>query len=206
MGLTLHQPLRVNAHGRDVWSVNGTPSDCVNVALRQLLDSPPDWVISGMNLGENLSEDLFYSGTVAAAFTAYLYRCPAMAVSLVSEHQSYEKPLFDYSGGAEVTGRILEKLDQNSSSGLIYNLNIPYHHDDSVAVTRIGNKRYVPDVEKRMDPRGRPYYWMGTGGPVYEDIPGTDVWAVRSGRISLSPFTYTFDCETGLDPLRELFS
>lgn len=205
MALTLHQPLRATAHGPGVWSVNGTPSDCINLAVRQLLDSEPDWVVSGMNLGENLSEDLFYSGTVAAAFTAYLYGLPALAVSLVSEQQSYSKGQYDFAGGAAVTGRVLQKLIQGGRSGLIYNLNIPFQNDGRVHVTRIGRKRYIPDVEKRLDPRGRAYYWMGTGGPQYEETPGTDVWAIRNHKIALAPFNFTFGGQDHVDELQGLF-
>ncbi len=206
MGLTLHQPLRVNRYGEDVWSINGTPSDCVNLAVRHLMPSPPDWVVSGMNLGENISEDLFYSGTVAGAFTAFLYGLPTLAVSLVSDRHSYHGGQYDVEGGAVVTERVLERLCEGGGrGGLIYNLNIPYRNDGRIYVTRIGQKRYVPDVEKRTDPRGREYYWMGTGGPQYEEKPGTDVWAVCGNRISLSPFVYTFDGEEYLDELKELF-
>lgn len=206
MGLTLHQPLRAERHGDAAWSVNGTPSDCVNLALRHLIPSPPDWVVSGMNLGENLSEDLFYSGTVAGAFTAFLYGYPAMAVSLVSDRHSYHQGSFDFDGGASVTERVLSTLvERGGRRGLIYNLNIPSQNDGRIHVTRIGKKRYVPDVEKRIDPRGREYFWMGTGGPRYEDTPGTDVWAVRGNRISLSPFVYAFDDKEYLEDLKELF-
>ncbi len=206
MGLTLHQPLRVIAQGSDIWSVNGTPSDCVNLAVRQILDSPPDWVVSGMNMGENMGEDLFYSGTVAASFTAFLYGLPTLAVSLVSDGQSYSNPKFDISLGAAVTDRVLEKLVERGSNGQIYNMNIPFRCDGQIHVTRIGRKRYVPDVEKRTDPRGRPYYWMGTGGPQYGNIEGTDDWAVRNGQVSLSPFAFSFDCESHIGFLTELFS
>jgi len=205
MGLTLHQPLRVNLHGDCLWSVNGTPSDCVNLAVRQLLDAPPDWVVSGMNLGENLSEDLFYSGTVAASFTAYLYGIPTLAVSLVSDRQRYDCGQYDTFSGASIAGRVLNTLIDVGQSGVIYNLNIPYHNDGQIHVTRIGQKRYLPDVEKRVDPRGREYYWMGTGSPQYEEVSGTDVWAVRNNKISLSPFTFSLNSGHHIDFLTELF-
>lgn len=206
MGLTLHQPLRVKKYADQTWSVDGTPSDCVNLAIRQLLPEKPDWVVSGMNLGENLSEDIFYSGTVAASFTSFLYGIPTMAVSMVSEGQRYDNPNFDIPGSALTTRKILNKLVEGGRGGVIYNLNIPFHQNGRIQVTRVGQKRYVPDVEKRVDPRGRPYYWMGTGGPQYQNIPGTDVDAVTKGIVSLSPFVFAFEGEGDLAPLQELFT
>jgi 5'-nucleotidase len=205
MALTLHQPLRAKKHDDATWSVDGTPSDCVNLAIRQLLPAPPDWVISGMNLGENLSEDIFYSGTVAASFTAYLYGIRTLAVSLVSEGQSYEHPRFDIPAGVRVTESVFARLVDGGRGGIIYNLNIPFQPIEGIWVTRIGHKRYIPDVEKRTDPRGREYYWMGTGNPQYRDEPGTDVAAVRRGASSLTPFAFTLNSEAELAPLKELF-
>jgi 5'-nucleotidase len=193
MSLTLHQPLRINQVEEGVFAVNGTTSDCVNIALQKILPQPPDFVVSGMNLGENLSEDIFFSGTVGGAFSGFLYGIPSLAVSLVGNPGMDRSREFDFAEGAEVAERVISRLLRYRHEGVVYNLNIPFPNNGKIRVTSLGSKRYKPDIIERVDPRGGKYYWIGTGSPDYSGKKGTDVWAVQMGYISLSVISYDFN-------------
>ncbi|MBN2345457.1 MAG: 5'/3'-nucleotidase SurE [Candidatus Aminicenantes bacterium] len=201
MALTLNRPLRVNRIEENVFAVNGTTADCVNIALQKLLPSSPDFVVSGMNLGENLSEDIFFSGTVGGAFSGHLYGIPALAVSLIAGLGCYQEQEFECAAGARITAKVLEKLLSISHDNVIYNLNIPFPNRGEIAVTSLGNKRYTPDILERVDPRGRTYYWIGTGTPDYTGSEGSDVWAAQNGLISLSVIKYDLNSRAEMDRL-----
>ena len=205
MALTLNHPLRINQIEEKVFSVNGTTADCVNIALQKILPARPDFIVSGMNLGENLSEDIYFSGTVGGAFSGYLYGIPSLAVSLLAGLGQYQKQEFEFAQGAEITARILEKLLSLTHNGVIYNLNIPFPNRGEIAATTLGNKRYTPDIIERTDPRGRKYYWIGTGTPAYVDREGTDVWAVQNGYVSLSVIKYDLNSPVDHSLLIEAF-
>lgn len=190
MALTLNLPLRIKQIEPGVCAVNGTTSDCVNIALQKILPALPDFVVSGMNLGENLSEDVFFSGTVGGAFSAHLYGIPALAVSLLAAPQPQGEPHFDCRAGARIAARILDRLLPAANGRVVYNLNIPSPHRGEIAVTRLGRKRYTPDIIERCDPRGRAYYWIGAGQPSCNGHRGSDVWAVHNGYVSLSVIRY----------------
>lgn len=190
MALTLNRPLRVKRIAENVHAVSGTTSDCVNIALQKILPTRPDFVVSGMNLGENLSEDVFFSGTVGGAFSGHLYGIPALAVSLIAGLGDSREQEFECESGARVAARILDKLLDGAGDRAVYNVNIPFPNRGEVAVTALGSKRYTPDIVERVDPRGRPYYWIGTGMPNYEGGEGSDVWAVKNGYVSLSVIRY----------------
>ncbi len=206
MALTLNHPLRINQVEENVFAVNGTTSDCVNIALQKILPSKPDFVVSGMNLGENLSEDIFFSGTVGGAFSGHLYGIPSLAVSLIAGLGQYQQQRYDFAAGACVSARILEKLLAGPHDNVIYNLNIPFPNNGEVAVTTLGNKRYTPDIIERTDPRGRKYFWIGTGTPNYSSSEGSDIWAVQNGRISLSIIKYDLNSKKELQRLAGVFS
>ena len=193
MSLTLHQPLRINQIEEGVFAVNGTTSDCVNIALQKILPHSPDFVVSGMNLGENLSEDIFFSGTVGGAFSGFLYGIPSLAVSLVGHPGTDTSREFDFAGGADITERIVSRLLHYRHEGLVYNLNIPFPNNGKIQVTSLGSKWYRPDIIERVDPRGGKYYWIGTGSPDCSGKKGTDVWAVQRRYISLSVISYDFN-------------
>jgi 5'/3'-nucleotidase SurE len=110
MALTLNHPLRINQVGENVYAVNGTTADCVNIALQKILPGKPDFVVSGMNLGENLSEDIFFSGTVGGAFSGHLYGIPSLAVSLIAGLGQYQQREFEFPAGARITARVLDRL------------------------------------------------------------------------------------------------
>lgn len=206
MSLTLNHPLRMHAVDRDVYAVSGTTADCVNVALQKILADPPDFVVSGMNLGENLAEDVFFSGTVGGAFTGHLYDLPALAVSMLPVGGDPHGQEFRFDSAAEVAARVLARLlDYDHHAAAIYNLNIPAGANGRVVVTRLGRKHYRPDVIERLDPRGRKYFWIGTGSPTSTGGEGTDIWAVAQGLVSLSVVSYEVSDPQETDRLRTLF-
>jgi 5'-nucleotidase len=190
MALTINRPLRIQKITEKEYAVDGTPVDCVNVAVQKILPKPPDIVISGLNLGENLSEDIFFSGTVGAAFSGYLYDIPSLAVSLISDKSSHGEGKYNIEDGVKVTGKILREILKFPEIKVVYNVNIPYKNNGKALVTVPGTKRYRPDIIENTDPRGQKYYWIGTGNPTSSGGKGTDVWAVQKGFISLSPLKY----------------
>ena len=204
MAITLNQPLRVKEVSDNTFAVSGTPSDCVNIAMQEIMEERPDFILSGMNFGENISFDVLYSGTVGAAFSGHMYGVPAMAVSLIPDRSRTDEDIYDIQKGVEVTLTVLESIIRQSSNHIVYNLNIPYLNNGEIVVTSLGRKRYRPDVEKRTDPRGRDYFWLGTGHPIYDMDEGTDGWAVLNGYISLSAIRYDLNCSAELKKLEQL--
>ncbi len=194
MAITLNQPLRVKKVSENTFGVSGTPSDCVNIAMQEILDERPDFIVSGMNFGENISFDVLYSGTVGAAFSGHMYGIPSLAVSLIPDRSRTDRDSYDIQKGVEITLQVLDAIIQQSSNHIVYNLNIPYLNNGEIVATSLGRKRYRPDVMRRTDPRGRDYFWLGTGQPIYEMDEGTDVWAVLNGYISLSAIRYDLNC------------
>lgn len=190
MALTLNHPLRIECLKERVFTTDGTPADCINVAIQKILPRRPDYIISGMNFGENLSEDIFFSGTVGAAFAGYLYGIPSMAISLISEQHHTQPPDDQVQQGAEISRGILSKLLSAKKIPVVFNVNIPARNNGKILLTSLGNKRYKPEIIEKKDPRGKMYYWIGTGDPVYLGDKGTDIWAVRNGYISLSAIYY----------------
>jgi len=205
MALTLNHPLRITQVEENIYAVNGTTSDCVNIALQKILPVRPDFVVSGMNLGENLSEDVFFSGTVGGAFSGHLYGIPSLAVSLIAGLGQYQQREFEFVAGARIAASILNKLLACSHDNVIYNLNIPHPNCGEIAVTTLGSKRYTPDIIERTDPRGGKYYWIGTGTPNYDSREGSDIWAVQQGLISLSIIKYDLNSKEELNRLASSF-
>jgi len=194
MALTLNRPLRIEKIEEDFFSLDGTPSDCINIALRKLMPDMPDLVVSGMNLGENLSEDIIYSGTVGAATSGYFYNLPAIAVSMVRDKKNGKRGGYDIPGSIPVALRTVDSLMGMKGIAGVFNLNIPYENNGRIRVTTLGNKRYKPDIEERVDPRGRNYYWIGTGNPESSGGKGTDIDAIKNGYSSLTPLTLNLQC------------
>ena len=181
--LTLHHPLRAKLVGPQRWSVDGTPTDCVNWGVLHLLkDERPRLLVSGINLGLNLGDDVTYSGTVSAAFEGTLIGIPSVAIS-----QEIETGFtFDAAAAfaARLAGHLLEKP---LPSGTLINVNVPAGAPRGVRVGRQGRRRYGEDVIEKTDPRGRPYYWIGATPPRGELEQGTDLSAVAEKYISLTP-------------------
>lgn len=187
--ITLHKPLRIEQvrmpWGGEGYATNGTPSDCVVLGIFAVLQGQCDLVISGINLGPNLGEDLTYSGTVSAAMEGAICGKPAIAVSVAD----YDSP--DYWPTARFVARLARQVLQHGlPPSILLNVNVPNlpeHELQGVVITRQGRRRYEGRVEERHDPRGRPYFWLG--GEIIEDIAGegSDGEAVMQGKISITP-------------------
>jgi len=184
--LTLHSPLRV-FELRDGWfAVDGTPTDCVNMGIHSLLDSPPDLVVSGINHGGNMGDDITYSGTVAAAMEANLMGIPALAVSLATYG-----PTSYFPDAARVTVQVVQEMIRKGlPADTFLNLNVPalpFSEIKHPLITRQGKRSFVGKIVDKTDPRGRKYYWIGSEEPSFQDDEGTDFNAVGNGHASLTP-------------------
>lgn len=184
--LTLELPVRVRQTGERTYSVSGTPTDCVHIALTGLLDRDPDMVVSGINAGANLGDDVIYSGTVAAAMEGRFLGLPAIAVSLVFSDRPEH-----YGTAARAVALVVERLRKDPlPADTILNINVPdlpWRDIRGLEVTRLGHRHRAEPVVKALDPRGRPMYWIGPAGPGQDAGPGTDFDAIRRGFISITP-------------------
>ena len=186
--LTLHRPLRTRVVRPNWYSVDGTPTDCVLFAYHGLLDHPPDLVVSGINHGPNMGEDVFYSGTVAAAIEGAMQGSPAIAASLVTrEHTDFREP------ARFVRALAVESLARGFGGKRVLNVNLPFRpaaEIRGVRLTRLGTRVYRDTLVTKEDPRGRPYHWIGGLDPQWEDHEGTDFHAVHAGFISITPLAF----------------
>ena len=181
--LTLNRPLRLLQLKEKEWIVDGTPTDCVNLAVLSLFrEQKPDLVLSGINFGPNLGDDVTYSGTISAAFEGALLNIPSIAFStLVGKGFSFDRGA---SFAASLARRILE---QERNPRVILNVNFPACDYAGVKVTKLGRRIYSEGVTERLDPRGRKYYWIGGDEPSWYPGEGTDFEAVQNGFISITP-------------------
>jgi 5'-nucleotidase len=180
--LTLHRPLRVEVPEEGWSAVNGTPSDCVNLAILGLLPEPPVLVVSGINHGSNLGDDVTYSGTVAAAMEAALLGIPAMAVSQA------EPDAGGFEAAAEVARLLAARvLVEGLPRQTLLNVNVPAGRPAGIRVTRLGRRVYREKAVREVDPRGRPYYWIGAGPPEWDQDEDSDIVAVRAGFAAVTP-------------------
>jgi 5'-nucleotidase len=181
--------------------VNGTPPDCVHVALTGLLTEPPDLVVSGINDGANMGEDTLYSGTVAAATEGYLLGFPSIAVSLVLEGRE------NFAAAGRVTVDLVERFRARPLAGpWLFNVNVPdveYGALRGVQVTRLGRRHKAEPVVRMKSPRGETVYWVGAVGPVQDAGEGTDFHAVANGRVSVTPLQVDLTRVSQLEQLRE---
>ena len=186
---TLDRPLRVAevslADGTPAFSSDGSPSDCVALAMLGFAREKPRLVVSGINKGPNLADDITYSGTVAAAMESVVWGVPAIAVSLADFYQ------WDFRYAAEFTARLAGKVEASDLSGaVLLNVNVPSvarEQIQGVAVTRLGKRIYRDELIKRVDPFGRDYYWIGGEVPSGVEEVGTDVWAITHNFVSVTP-------------------
>jgi 5'-nucleotidase len=183
--LTMHRPLRVSQIGERRWSVDGTPTDCVNLALCKLLkDLRPHFVFAGINGGPNLGDDVTYSGTVACAFEGTLLGVPSIAFSL--DYRG-DTPRPDFTEAERAAHElILWAKDNPPTKETLWNVNIPIGRPRGVKPTRMGRRRYGDNVVEKVDPRGRPYFWIG-GTFIDTHSAGTDLTAVADGFVSVTP-------------------
>ncbi len=197
--LTLDAPLRTRRLGDNVHSVSGTPTDCVHLAITGLLDFNPDMVVSGINHGANLGDDVLYSGTVAAAMEGRFLGLPAVAISMTGQ------PPFLFDTAAQVAVELISRLASHKlPSDTILNVNVPnvpYADVRGFRVCRLGHRHKAEAVIKEKDPRGHPIYWIGPAGEQADSGPGTDFDAIDQGYVSITPLTVDLTQRERLDTL-----
>ncbi len=183
--LTLHRPLRVEEISPRVYAVDGTPVDCVNLAVYGILRVHPDLVVSGINKGPNLGEDVVYSGTVSAAFEAAFLGIPAFAISLASRKD------FKYQVAANFALKAAKHIVQGRlPKETFLNINVPNLEEDEIRpckITRQGKRVFGDAVVEKVDPRGKKYYWIGGEDQGFQEIDGTDFHAIANHHISMTP-------------------
>lgn len=199
-GLTLHTPLRIDKAEEGVWAVGGTPADCVLVAMNKILNDRPDMVISGINAGANLGDDVSYSGTVAAAREGSMYGIRSAAFSL-----AFSKSM-DFDGCARWAERICTAyLASNLNEGVFLNVNFPSRSPKGVRVTRQSGKFARSSIYENDDPRGKKYYWIGEDESSWDSSDDTDFWAVSNGFVSLTPLHRDQTAHRRIAAAREVF-
>jgi 5'-nucleotidase len=201
--LTLHRPLRGMTRGQRRWAVDGTPTDCVMLAIEEILPEPPDIVISGINHGPNMGEDVLYSGTVAAAMEAVSLAVPAVAVSFAGPDldllPSWKAPL----------ERLVKSIiaSPRLPTPMFVNVNLPPIRGEDVKgvrITTLGSRQYVGSIKKMKDPWGREIFWIGGGHIDWKGGGTTDVQAVADGYVSVTPLQLDITHHAGLDAVRAL--
>lgn len=183
--LTLHRPLRIIKVSKDVYAVDGTPTDCVNLGVNEILPRVPDMIASGINRGGNLGDDVHYSGTVSAAVEGAIMGIPSIAFSTVARDN------FKFRAAGNFAVRICKKVfRQGLPKGIVLNINVPNLPEKKIrghVFTKQGKRDYGDIIEEKVDPRGRKYYWIGGDDVGFEDIPGSDCNAIHANRISITP-------------------
>lgn len=199
--LTLDRPLKLRKAASGFYYVNGTPTDCVHLAVTGMLDYQPDMVVSGINAGANMGDDTIYSGTVAAATEGFLLGIPSIAVSLVG------KELVNYETAARVaTGLVQRFAAQTHSHPWLLNVNVPdvpYEDLQGVEVTRLGKRHKAEPVIKASNPHGETVYWVGAAGKAQDAGEGTDFNALAQQRASITPLQIDLTQYGQLDAVRD---
>ena len=183
--LTLDRPLHLHKAHNGFYYVNGTPTDCVHLAVTGMLDTLPDMVVSGINAGANMGDDTIYSGTVAAATEGFLLGIPSLAISLNSASSK------NFSTAARVAADMVQRFKDNKfHEPVLLNINVPdisYEELKGMEVTRLGRRHKAEAVVKSQTPRGEIVYWVGAAGPAQDAGEGTDFFSIQHDRVSLTP-------------------
>lgn len=199
--LTVHSPLRVSKIAENRYSVDGTPSDCVHLALTGLLDDEPDLVVSGINHGANLGDDVIYSGTVAAAMEGRFLGLPTIAVSLAGDRPTH------FDTAARVVTEMVQKLERAVlAPDITLNVNVPdrpYDELTGVIAARLGFRHKAEPVIRTRDPHGRTIYWVGPAGKGQDAGPGTDFHAIDQGAVAVTPLKVDLTRHDSLPQLTE---
>ena len=198
--LTLHHPLRLEEISKNRYALDGTPTDCVNLAVNGLLDFRPDVVVSGINKGANMGDDITYSGTVAAAMEGTLLGIPSVAVSLDSKCD------FVFDAAADAAVKIVENVLANGMpADTLININVPdLPHEELKGwkVTRQGKRIYGDAIIEKIDPRGRKYFWIGGDVLGFEHVDDSDFQAVSNGFVSITPIHLDLTNYRAMDELK----
>ena len=199
--LTLEMPIRAHNTDNGFIRVEGTPTDCVHLAITGLLEQEPDMVVAGINAGANMGDDVIYSGTVAAATEGRFLGYPAMAVSMASHTPDH------FDTGAQIALQLVQRLQQRPlAAEAILNVNVPdlpMEDIQGIRVTRLGHRHKAEPVMRELDPRGRPIYWVGPAGPEQDAGPGTDFHALRQGFVSITPLHVDLTRHQAVDSLKD---
>ena len=194
--LTLHRPLRVDAVRERWYAVNGTPSDCVNLAVLGFLPERPVLIVSGINHGTNLGDDVTYSGTVSAAMEGTLLGVPSIAVSLV--------PGGDFAEAGRAARLVAARvLVEGLPAKTLLNVNVPADPPRGIRVTRLGHRVYSGKIVEQIDPRGRTHYWIGGGEPEWDLLDASDMEAINEGFVSVTPLHLDLTHHRALSEMRD---
>ncbi|MEE8408680.1 MAG: 5'/3'-nucleotidase SurE [Myxococcota bacterium] len=193
--ISLHVPLRVRQSAEREYAVDGTPTDCIYLALHHLMDGPPALVISGINHGPNLGNDVLYSGTVSAAMEGALFGHPALAVSLgLRDNRQGPLQQSDFAVAADVAAKLATAiLDRPMQPGVLLNVNVPATPREAIRgikLCRLGYTDWADAVTVRQDPRGRPYYWIGGDRRGQDEIKDSDNNGIADGYVTVTPIHY----------------
>ncbi len=199
--LTLDRPLTVRKAANGFFYINGTPTDCVHLAVTGLLDHLPDVIVSGINHGANMGDDTIYSGTVAAATEGFLLGIPSIAISLAAAGNDH------FATAAEVARGLVERnVKKSLKEPMLLNVNVPDVPHASLRgteVTRLGKRHKAEPVVKALNPRGEPIYWVGAAGSAQDAGAGTDFYAVAQGRVSITPLQVDLTRTQQMDTVRQ---
>ncbi|SEL18207.1 5'/3'-nucleotidase SurE [Nitrosovibrio tenuis] len=199
--LTLDRPLNLHKSHNGFYYVNGTPTDCVHLAVTGMLDTLPDMVVSGINYGANMGDDTIYSGTVAAATEGFLLGIPSLAISLASFSAG------NFVTAARVATEIVQRLENDKLHGaVLLNINVPdiaYSELQGMEVTRLGRRHKAEPVVRSKSPRGETVYWVGAAGPAQDAGEGTDFFAIKRNRVSITPLQIDLTRYGQMDAVRE---
>lgn len=196
--LTMSRPLRIHRRGQDTFTLDGTPADCVVIGLGKLLATRPDLLVSGINPGPNLGDDISYSGTVSAAIEGTMYGIPSVAFSLVGE------PPYDYSLAMQIAITLAGTVLANPlPDNTLLNINIPAGQACAgMVITRQGRRLWENSIQETFDPWGRRHYWIGGGTPLRDHGEDTDVAAIHQGLVSITPIHLDLTNHSGINLLR----
>lgn len=199
--ISLNTPLRVHEVHERFYRIDGTPADCVLLGARDIVPRKPDLVMSGINTGPNLGDDVTYSGTVAGAYEGMLQGIPSIAISNASYNASKYDDVAQV--GVMLAKRVLERgIPENT----MLNVNVPEMKVDDLngfSITRQGRRNYGDEIHRREDPRGRPYFWIGGFRPEHIIDPGTDFEAIEQGKVSITPLHRDITHHNAIDALRD---
>lgn len=197
--LTMNRPLRLYKHDQDVFMLDGTPTDCVSIGLSKVLERPPDLLVSGINSGPNIGDDITYSGTVSAAIEGTMYAVPSMAVSMAGE------PPYAYAKAESIIRDLARKvMEYGLPANTLMNVNIPDVRElKGIRITRQGRRIWKQAVHEVQDPRGRVHYWIGGGTPLLDSGKDTDVQVLAEGFVSISPIHLDLTNHEGISYFRD---
>jgi 5'-nucleotidase len=200
--LTIHDPVRIAEHGPNRYSVSGTPTDCVLIAVQHILpEDPPDIIISGINHGANMGEDVTYSGTVAAALEGAILGFPSFAIS----NNNWSPKHWD-TCSAYIQTSFLNIMDFPQPDGTLLNINIPdlpINEIKGLRSTRLGSRVYQDAITEQVDPRGKKYIWIAGSGPTWDNSPDTDATLNNDGYIVVTPLCVDMTCFKRVETLKE---